>query len=205
MSETTTVWDEVRQWRRTVAFGKRHAADYRHELFAVGIQVMVEGGFVLGLGLWLLSALVKRFDPSLTLPLAGYVALGAASGLLLSVMFTPSLIRVVVVRRTPQPERELRMTRQALIEQGYEPIEISATHFKMDKNVGRHDLAAGPFSVKTDSWLVSVFAERGQITLAGPAGTLALLRDSGNRSGGVRSGVPKFGGRRTISAACDFG
>jgi hypothetical protein len=75
------------------------------------------------------------------------------------------------------PAARMHEIHRTLQTEGYEPVEISDKHCKMDIEFGPHELAVGPVSIRHDTTYIMLVLDREGITIAGPCGAIPRFVD----------------------------
>jgi len=182
----------VTRWWALVKFGRKHVKTTapQHPYFSavqgLAVQLGIRAGVAFGFFAWLFVEVVNSllesgwFLPALNhrhfdLPVWGYALAGFLFGLLRGIVNAPGDLRVTIVRPTSNPSGRIKEARDALLELGMEPLEVSERHYKM--GTPDDDFTAGPIVFKRVPSHVMLVSEDDSITISGRCGTLKWLGD----------------------------
>ena len=157
-------------------FGRQHAGEggYRSALGNEIYRLTISLGLPYGFLMWLLfNTAYPDFNPSVWIFAIG----GGLFGLGMAVTSAPGTLRLIIKRETTDPHALVSEVRSVLERKGYEPVEISDRHCKMDPHVSNTPLSLGPITLTPPVGAVTLVTDEGEVTFAGPCEILSKIVD----------------------------
>jgi hypothetical protein len=157
-----------------VRFGKHELRRGVYSDLVIGeaFKRLLNVGVVFGFGTWFVAQAFVESPPANWVFFVTGAVIGAAAASL-----APMTVRLAIERPSSHSTADIQGILAYLIKDGYEPIEISDKHCKLERESGIREFGLGPVSLLAASTSVMLVAKEGYVTIAAPCMLLPKLAD----------------------------